>query len=100
MTDIMQIRSDVYDELFDMLLLPYTTAESVNDRAKRTTEHVIKHCQVAATRQLLHTATEAMGIYGNRIDNAIAYLHGLTIFGTQEQRDNIGKAIEILEGKV
>lgn len=36
MTDtIAQIRSDVYDELFEMLRLPYSTTESVNDRAKR-----------------------------------------------------------------
>lgn len=51
-------------------------------------------------QQLLNAAKEAMAIYGKRNGNAIAYLHGLTIFGTQEQRDNIGKAIEILEGKL
>ena len=38
-------------------------------------------------------------ILENRIAKATAYLHGLTIFGTQEQRDNISGAILILQGK-
>ena len=54
-----QMRADVYAELFEMLRLPYSEAESVNDRAKRTTEHVLKHCRVEIMMRLIDSYTMA-----------------------------------------
>lgn len=61
------------------------------------TENVWKS-SMQYTQALLKSASDVASIQNNRINKAVAYLTGLSMFGTAKFSKDIGEAIDILQG--
>lgn len=81
-----QIRADIYEEIFEALRLPYSTAESVNDRAHRLTDKAIKHSQISKM-------SEAIRFYEDRL----RLIKDSDTGGTEDEIDRLQFELEMVK---
>lgn len=105
-----QLREDIYNELFDSgrkaMAIP-DPEQSLDARCYKDTNNIMKHIlghipkikSVDENLQaLLKASSDAVAIQGDRINKAVAYLNGLSCFGTAQFSKDIVEAIIILLG--